>query len=989
MPTSVNQIDRVDIVFAEGTLSACHAAIEAAAAGLEVAVVCGGASLAPEITTTLRLWADAEKVDRATGKLGNVLKSSLRDGGERPLYHAGKLSESLEDLLIDSGVSFYYRAQTVGIVTREGATAGVLVAGKFGVGIIRATTVVDCTPLATAARIAGAEVTRRNDGPVAMRQVIHLIGETVPEVPAGGITVAGTYGPLLEFAFTTDADPHDPLFLSKAAFDGRIAVMDAGAPLPGQPLRSAEQPIYDPQFSLAVADNVAGIAGLHAFGPASASDSDAKELCFSPLRAIDYGADRAAAIVTEAKKRASDGSGSLDTDLQIRASLPSADGSVRGDRLHLSDPSYREPDVKPVDAALADLPTLLSAELIVGGGGTCGVAATIEGARSGLDTLCVEGNADLGGAHTVGGVSHFWFGRWPKHMVDHYLELKRIALRRNLPWGIAQAALARESGAKIAPLLSVAGTVDGPQKLGGLVVATSAGLAVVEGEYFLDSTGDGDVAAFAGCPYTYGSERDEITLWFSFGKFQGDRNEASRNYRSVVDQRSVRDTSRAIVSSKRMLGIFGEGEFPQFNIATRETRHITGRARLGYRDVIAGTRVPDVVLVYRSNVDIKGMASSDEAMLGFVERDYTRNWWCQVPYGAIVPKDSENLLIVGKAYSVSHDGLAMARMQADITDMGAVAGIAAGLAKRTGKGFHALEVGELQRLLVENGILEAADLPGAKPMEETTDDGMLECLTDRALTGPMELDEQMRLAGGGDRSVPFLLEAIKQDYKGNYMKAIALQLALQRRTEGGHILERLVDEALEAEDLPSIWKYPDKLRPDHGWAPDPTYWINAMGLSRDKRVIPLLQKLADRIDLSDPPSTFRFNYVHSVSYALERIADSDGIPILKQLLDVPVLHDRTQPRGSDPRDSVDYVAERCAYLELCLGRALARCGDKRGYQVLASYTADHRIFLARSAVAELMELTGVDHGFDTAAWRRWIDVNDGKIQPTPLDRAID
>ena len=89
----------------------------------------------------------------------------------------------------------------------------------------------------------------------------------------------------------------------------------------------------------------------------------------------------------------------------------------------------------------------------------------------------------------------------------------------------------------------------------------------------------------------------------------------------------------------------------------------------------------------------------------------------------------------------------------------------------------------------------------------------------------------------------------------------------------------------------------------------------------------------------------------------------------------------------DQRRASDYVGERYAYLELCLGRALARCGDRTGLKILAKYTGDMRTFLARSAWRELKELTGVDAGFDPGRWGKLVGRR--RCPPRPFRRRID
>jgi hypothetical protein len=84
-----------------------------------------------------------------------------------------------------------------------------------------------------------------------------------------------------------------------------------------------------------------------------------------------------------------------------------------------------------------------------------------------------------------------------------------------------------------------------------------------------------------------------------------------------------------------------------------------------------------------------------------------------------------------------------------------------------------------------------------------------------------------------------------------------------------------------------------------------------------------------------------------------------------------------RPIGTDPRKTgkgrTIIKEDRYAYLELCIGRALARCGSKRGYRILIGYLSDIRGFLARSAHEELTALSRRDFSHDTQAWFLWLE----------------
>ncbi len=91
----------------------------------------------------------------------------------------------------------------------------------------------------------------------------------------------------------------------------------------------------------------------------------------------------------------------------------------------------------------------------------------------------------------------------------------------------------------------------------------------------------------------------------------------------------------------------------------------------------------------------------------------------------------------------------------------------------------------------------------------------------------------------------------------------------------------------------------------------------------------------------------------------------------------------------DMRTATDSVLERRAYLEMCLGRALARCGDRRGYDILLRYLDDVRGAFARSAADELRELLGGPEDRDPAEWRKLVEKHAGPLPVKAFDRRIE
>jgi hypothetical protein len=149
-----------------------------------------------------------------------------------------------------------------------------------------------------------------------------------------------------------------------------------------------------------------------------------------------------------------------------------------------------------------------------------------------------------------------------------------------------------------------------------------------------------------------------------------------------------------------------------------------------------------------------------------------------------------------------------------------------------------------------------------------------------------------------------------------------------------------------------------------------------------------MTEIAKRVEMNPDKSDAMFNYVYSICYASDRLADPGCIEALNLLAKKKGISGSLRPIGTDPRETgkgrVSLVEDRYAYLELSIGRAMARCGSKRGYQTLISYLTDIRGFLARSAHEELTALSQRDFIHDTQAWSRWL--NETTVSPIKYTR---
>jgi HEAT repeat protein len=158
--------------------------------------------------------------------------------------------------------------------------------------------------------------------------------------------------------------------------------------------------------------------------------------------------------------------------------------------------------------------------------------------------------------------------------------------------------------------------------------------------------------------------------------------------------------------------------------------------------------------------------------------------------------------------------------------------------------------------------------------------------------------------------------------------------------------------------------------PDQGAMPDIVYLLYSLGMVRDRRAIPVWERVARLLQPTEEGIRDRrkgiFYYVEALAWSAEGLGDPAAIPMLHRLHSYPVLRDQVCRSGFQP----DFFLERQAMLELMLARALARCGAEEGIETLVAYLDDTRALLAEQAHDHLIALTGLDGGKNAEAWSR-------------------
>jgi hypothetical protein len=177
-----------------------------------------------------------------------------------------------------------------------------------------------------------------------------------------------------------------------------------------------------------------------------------------------------------------------------------------------------------------ETPVFAEVDVLVVGGGPAGLAAAVSAARQGAQVLLLERYGFLGGMGTAGGVTNFagLYGKRGGEMqqlvrgvADELLERIGALGGLNAPQDGLQGRIRVRSydvaaykcaadgwlqGAGVRLLFHAwaAGVVMEGDRIAALLVETKSGRVAIRAREFIDASGDGDVAAFAGVPFTYG-----------------------------------------------------------------------------------------------------------------------------------------------------------------------------------------------------------------------------------------------------------------------------------------------------------------------------------------------------------------------------------------------------------------------------------------------------------------------------------------------------
>ncbi len=313
---------------------------------------------------------------------------------------------------------------------------------------------------------------------------------------------------------------------------------------------------------------------------------------------------------------------------------------------------------------------------------------------------------------------------------------------------------------------AVAAQVDG-RRITAVVLESRGGRVAVRPRMVIDCSGDADVVAAAGAEYALG---DNGTTQFGSTMFRlgnVDTAVAGRLSRAEIREHLERAVAEGFDLPRTATGVhlnpvegvvhlnvtrvrqpdgrpFDYTRREDITAAELEGRRQASRYEAVFRRYVPGfanARIIDIgaMVGIRETRLVKGVRTLTEAQVRACEKPADRiactawpledhgegrgtTWeflpdgdWYGIPYGCLVARDLDNLLVAGRNLSATHLAQASARVAGPCFAMGEAAGIAATQALRHGRGAADIDVPALQAALEREGALLAPVLTADTP----------------------------------------------------------------------------------------------------------------------------------------------------------------------------------------------------------------------------------------------------------------------------------
>lgn len=425
------------------------------------------------------------------------------------------------------------------------------------------------------------------------------------------------------------------------------------------------------------------------------------------------------------------------------------------------------------------VPIVGSYDVVVCGGGPAGFIAAIAAAKEGAKVALIEQYAFLGGMATAGYVApisvftysgELVIGGIPWQFVKNLEAMGGALIEKPLGniafdpelYKLCAQRMVLDAGVSLYMHSYLTGCVQVNGVVKQVIIENKNGAEAIEGKYFIDCTGDGDLAHMMSVPMQplNGHPLQPASMYFILSDVDTDSEMVSfymhhnrqgvnchclpmreRLYelakekqlpnfggpwycsvlrpgciavnttRAATDACDNRDFVRAECQMREdvytLTEILRENfeEFKNCRVAAiavqggvRETRRIIGLHTITADEYLNAYHYEDSVSRGCHPIDIHSN-SQGEQLAHFLEKP------AYVPYRSLITRDNPNLLVAGRCLSAEREAFASLRVQASCMGMGQAAGVAAAQCARTGAAVQDADIPALVARLKELGTV--------------------------------------------------------------------------------------------------------------------------------------------------------------------------------------------------------------------------------------------------------------------------------------------
>ncbi|NPV71144.1 MAG: FAD-dependent oxidoreductase [Firmicutes bacterium] len=418
------------------------------------------------------------------------------------------------------------------------------------------------------------------------------------------------------------------------------------------------------------------------------------------------------------------------------------------------------------------VPVHAEVDVLVVGGGVAGFAAALAAARRGLSVAIVERYGWLGGLATGGLVTAFepyddgagnQIVSGIAYELAKRLVIKGEAVMPGVDWNSVDPevikkwkswasvgwadqrvrlvlnvnpefmkhecnVMLREAGARIIYHSWVSDVIMDSNRVRGAIFESKSGRRAVLAKVTVDASGDGDMIAWAGAPFSEHSRGTGLVFWvgnvdidraleFQYSNPEEFKARLKDVHGSVY---FMRTTCSGVVWFNNRFYAMNELDIDELSKAEIDMRSRIVKAVEDYRKHIPGFEKADLLQVapqlgIRLTRILKGKHTVTKATIrekvsfpdsiGRAGLDTEYGISFQIPYRALLPEGVENVVAAGRFVSSDFYAQEYLRLIPACMVTGEAAGTAAALAVRKGVDFSQVDVSELQHELVKSGAI--------------------------------------------------------------------------------------------------------------------------------------------------------------------------------------------------------------------------------------------------------------------------------------------